>query len=475
MLCSKIYLKQPSCGFILLIALNGCFRSVLVLIIPLLLSSCAIYAPDHRTTLNRNLPKRFSIDSTKGPNIEEKWWKSFQSLELNGLIAEALTNSPSIQQAWARLAYADAIAAKVNAMRYPDVSYQATASDTRNRAKTTIKSYFTGLVAAYELDLWGRIQSETEAVALDREASQEQLNTVAVTLSAQVAKNWTGIIAQRLQTELFRKQLEANQTLLELIELRFRKSFATALDVYQQRQTVTDAKARIPLSELREQLLVNQLAALLGRDDFQSLVLSSKKLPTVGTLPSIGIPSDVLACRPDVRRAWLRLRSADWTVSVARADRLPAVRLSAASSYTSPKSSELFDDWFSNLVGEVTGPLLEGGRRRAEVARTRAVVDERLADYREIVLNAIREIEDALISEQKQCNYIVALDQNLELNQNAYREAFTRYQNGLIEYPPVLVEFLGLQTLEHDCVKAQYDLIQYRIDLYWALGGRGFQ
>jgi len=436
-----------------------------------LLSSCAIFAPDERTKLNTTVPEQFSLYS-QTLDTTNRWWESFESADLNALVDEALTNSPSIQQAWARLAQAEAIAAKAGAARYPSLNYEGKAGTTRNGATgNTVEAYSIGLTAAYEVDLWGRIKSQTEAAALDREASREQLNTVAISLSSQVALRWTGIVAQRLQTDLIRRQLESNQTSLELIELRFRKSFANALDVYQQRQAVAGTQSRIPLAELREELLHNELAALLGRADFQALEVPAAQLPTLSNLPALGIPADVLANRPDVRQAGLRLQSADWSVSAARADRLPAIRLTASGGYAGVSAADLFDDWIANLAASLAGPIFDGGRRKAEVARTRAVANERLGAYRETVINAMKEVEDALVSEEKQREYIIALDHNLALSRSSYKEAVNRYRNGLIEYLPVLVELVSLQNLERDRVVAQFNLLQYRINLYRALGG----
>ena len=438
----------------------------------LLLSSCAVFAPDERAELNNGLPEQFSLYGDGATDAENRWWESFQSLELNLLVEEALTNSPTIQQAWARLAQAEAIAIKAGAARYPSLDYDAKVSGARNsNIDHTIENASLGLNASYEVDLWGRIKSQTEAAAFDRDASREQLKTAAITLASQTALSWTGIMAQRLQTELIHRQLESNKTSLELIELRFRKSLATALDVYQQRQAVAGTESRIPLAELREELLFNGLAALLGRADFKTLEIPDEPLPTLSNLPSIGIPADVLANRPDVRQAGLSLQSADWTVSAARADRLPAIRLTASANYGNNNTIDLFDDWFANLAASVTGPIFDGGRRKAEVARARAVVNERLATYRATVVNAIKEVEDALVSEQKQREYIIALDRNLELSRNSYKEAVNRYRNGLIEYLPVLVELVSLQNLERDRVEAQYNLLRYRINLYRALGG----
>ncbi len=436
-----------------------------------LLSSCAIFAPEDRADLNEDLPEQFSLYS-QSLGATNHWWESFQSMELNALVDEALTNSPSIQQAWARLAQAEAIAKQAGAARLPSLGYTGSAAASRDSIfNSTTESYSLGLAATYEVDLWGRVKSQSEAAALNREASREQFNTVAITLASQTALRWIGIISQRLQTEVIHKQLEANETSLELIELRFRRSLSTALDVYQQRQTVAGTESLIPLAELREELLHNELAVLLGRANFQSLEIPDEQLPNLGKLPALGIPADVLANRPDVRAAGLSLQSADWSVSAARADRLPAIRLTATGNYANANASDLFDDWFANLAGSLTGPIFDGGRRKAEVARTRAVADERLAAYREIVINAVKEVEDALVSEQKQHEYIALLDERLTAANRSYEESVNRYRNGLIEYTTVLLQLNTLQTLERDRVAAQFNLLQYRINLYRALGG----
>ena len=126
-------------------------------------------------------------------------------------------------------------------------------------------------------------------------------------------------------------------------------------------------------------------------------------------------------------------------------------------------------------LGRQVGLSIERERAESHVAvseaRTRAVVEERLGAYRATVINAIKEVEDALISEQKQRDYIVALDQRLEAARLSYGESINRYRNGLIEYTTVLIQLNTLQALERDRVAAQYDLLQYRINLYRALGG----
>ena len=434
-------------------------------------SGCVAFQPPERDASPVVMPEQFGMYTEPRTEIDP-WWPALEAPELTRLIETALGQNFTIQQAWARLAQAEAIAVQAGAARVPSVGYDGGASATRTGATdNTIESYSLGVNASYELDLWRRVKSQTEAAALDRDASREQLNTAMITLTSQVALRWTAILSQRLQLDVIRNQLTANETSQELIELRFRKSLSSALDVYQQRQTVAGTASVIPLAELREELLSNELAALLGRTDLQSLSITDDALPSIGAVPGIGIPADVLANRPDVRQAGLQLQSADWSVSAARADRLPAIRLTASASYASSDAADLFDDWIANLAGNLTGPIFDGGRRKAEVERTRAVVDERLGAYRATVINAIKEVEDALTSEQKQRDYLGALDQRLDAARLSYGESINRYRNGLIEYTTVLIQLNTLQALERDRVAAQYDLLQYRINLYRALGG----
>jgi NodT family efflux transporter outer membrane factor (OMF) lipoprotein len=454
--------------------------TVLLLLLAALATSCAVFAPEDRNGQFTDLPEHFSLYSEQPADETNRWWTAFNSPELDALIEEALTNSPTIQQAWARLAQADAIARKTGAAQYPTLDYNAGASaNTRestappNAGRDSFNSYNLGLAAAYEIDLWGRVKSTEEAASLDREASRENLNTVAITLASRVSRSWIAIISQRLQLDVIDIQLEANTRSLELIELRFRNALSTALDVYQQRQTVAATESLVPQRELIVETERNQLAALLGRMDLHSLEITHNALPELKPLPPTGIPADVLANRPDVRQAGLQLQSADWQVSAARADRLPAIRLTASAGYGNSNidASEIFDNWAANLAGSITGPIFDGGRRKAEVERARAVADERLAAYRETVITAIREVEDALVSEQKQREFVEKLDVRLDAARKSYEESINRYRNGLIDYTTVLIQLNTLQSIERDRVAAQFALIGYRIDLYRALGG----
>jgi NodT family efflux transporter outer membrane factor (OMF) lipoprotein len=292
-----------------------------------------------------------------------------------------------------------------------------------------------------------------------------------MTLAAEVVQRWLAIVEQQQLRAILTEQLETNKTYLELVELRFRKSLVSALDVYQQRQTVSDVQKQIPLVEAQEQVLRHELAVLLGRPPTATLTLGSYDLESVPAFPLTGVPAELLLNRPDVRAALARLKAADHRVAAARADRLPAIRLSGGIGYSADDIANVFDDWFLNLAGGLTGPLFDGRRREAEAERTLAVVEERLADYRLTVLTAIREVEDAIVQERKQAEYIDALARQLADARNALREASQRYRKALNDYLPVLAALERTQQLTRSLVTARRDLLTFRVNLYRALGG----
>lgn len=441
-----------------------------------LLNACSPFKPQARPTPAADLPKTFSIYTTESQPLQ-RWWQQFNDPELNALIAEALTDNLTLKEAWSRLNQARAVAVQAGAVLYPDltgiagVSYERQRSQNGSQKTQFNDDYFLGLTSSYELDFWGRIRSERESALLDVSAAREDFNTVAMTLAAEVALRWINIISQRMQKRLLEHQLQTNQTYLGLIELRFRKAMVSALDVYQQKQIVEDVRAEIPLVEAQEQLLRHELALLLGNPPQTFLKISRIDMPQPADIPATGLPADLLAARPDLRAAGMRLQAADWQVAAARANRLPAISLTARAQYGTGELDLLFDNWLLSLAGNLTAPLFDGSYRKMEVERRMALADENLATYRQAVLTAIKEVEDALVTESKQREHIKGLERVTDTARKALREAGNRYRNGLTDYLPVLTQLLKVQGLERDLIRQQTNLLIARINLYRALGG----
>jgi NodT family efflux transporter outer membrane factor (OMF) lipoprotein len=440
----------------------------------LALSSCTPFAPAARSASEETqLPASFSLqDSLKDP--KQRWWETVGDEQLNSFVDEAFFGNQTLLSYWARLEKAQAQARKAGADLKPALAGDAGASYTKIKTddgSVENENYGIGLIASYEVDLWGRIRATHDSALLEAEASKEDLNAAAMTVAAEVAERWVSILSQRLQRQLLEQQLASNKTYLDLVELRFRRSLASALDIFQQRQLVERVKAQLPLIEMQEHMLENQLALLLGRMPNQVPQITRQEFPVFETLPAAGLPVQLLHNRPDIAAAFRRLEAADQDLAAARADRLPALRLTGSAAYDSDELEKLFDNWIVNLAASLTVPIFDGSRRKAEVEINLAAVHQQLAEYRLVVLSAVREVEDALITETKIREHIAGLENQLEASQAALEEAGFRYTNGLIDYLPVLTQLLSVQNLELDLISRRSDLLIARMNLYRAIGG----
>jgi NodT family efflux transporter outer membrane factor (OMF) lipoprotein len=439
-------------------------------------ASCSPFKPRTRQSPAGELPPAFSLYTAESEPAK-RWWEEFNDPDLNALIIKMLSDNLTLKEAWARLNQVRALAVQAGAALYPDLTGTAGASYTRQRSgngsRKTVSNdnYFLGGVSSYELDLWGRVRSGRKSALLEASAAREDVNAAAMTLAAEVAQRWVNIIAQRMQKRLLEHQLQTNLIFLELVGLRFHMAMVSVLDVYQQKQVVEDIKAEIPLVEAREQLLRHELALLLGKPPQTFLNISREELPKPIEIPATGLPADLLSSRPDLRAAGMRLWAADWQVAAARADRLPAISLTAQAHYGEADVDVLFDNWLLSLAGNLTAPIFDGKRRAAEVDRSLAVVDEKVSAYRQTVLTAIKEVEDALVNESKQREHINGLEKVTATARKALKEAGNRYRKGLTDYLPVLTQLLTVQGLERNLIQQQANLLGARISLYRALGG----
>ena len=455
------------------------FRQIgLVVSLAIVSGSCALIRPARDRAAPVDLPSEFSRESGAAPSMS-RWWESFGSPDLNWLVEQALSSNFAVRRAWARLDQASELAIQAGADRWPALAFDASARRARSLvtgvngepAPKTADQFALGLAAAYEVDLWGRVSSGVKAARLDLQASRDDLETAAISVAAEIAEAWFSAIEQQAQLQLLNDQLDVSRSYRELTEFRFQQGQASALDVYQQRQQEAFVRAQIPPVESRLAVLKNTLAVLSGRIPGRLDVALPGRLPEAPDRPAAGLPAALLENRPDVRAASARLRAADQRTHAAAANRLPTLRLAGGAGYQNSEVSELFDDWIWNLAAGLTGPVLDGGRRASEVRRTRAVAEELLNSYGLTVLTALREVEDALVQEDRQRELRDRQREQLALARDTLEQARARYLRGLSDYLPVLTALQSIQILERADLVAQRQWLSYRLQLYRALGG----
>lgn len=446
-----------------------------------LLCSCA-HTPRKPGDLPVVIPESYALSGDREAS-PDRWWTSFDDARLNGLVSEALGGNFSLRQAQHRLEQAHAVARKAGAEQAPQVNAEAGAARSRSRVTDatgttglqTRSQFGLSLAASYEVDLWGRVRSTKRAAVLDAQAARDSLDTAAMTLVAQIGDAWYRLAALDVGLALLHGQIESSEQQVRLLELRFDTGQATALDVWQQREQLAALRTLPPRLEAGLATGRHQLAVLLGRPPQSTHDLAPAGLPALPPLPATGLPADLLERRPDVRAALKSVRAENERAAAALADRLPALRLTASAGYSAPDAAELFDDWLWNIAGNLLAPVLDGGRRRAEAERSRAVARERLARCGDVLLNAMREVEDALINESKQGELIERQAEQYEMTRQTLQQARSRYRRGLSDYLPVLDALVREQSVARDLLETRRERLSYRIQLYRALGGQWMQ
>ncbi|MDP6634722.1 MAG: TolC family protein [Phycisphaerae bacterium] len=428
-------------------------------------------------------PKTFSMSGAgKTP---DKWWTVLGDAELNKLIDTALQDNLDLIATWDRLAEARAAAVRADAGLYPSLTGTGAASRTRTETHkgpggigaplgTTYASSFSlGLAAAYEADLWGRVRSTSDAGRLDVLVSREDLDAAAITLTAEVAETWYRLIESRRQLALLDSQIETSKQILELVELRFGLGKVPAIDLLQQKQQLESKRAEKVRTYSAVKVLEHQLAVLLGKAPGAFKAAGGVLPNKLPDLPETGLSADLIRRRPDVRSAHYRVAAANKRVAAAIADRFPRVSLSLQSSTSTTRVRDLFDNWFATLAANLTAPILDGGSRAAEVDRTKAVASRQLHAYAQKILKAIKEVEDALVRESRQREYIDSLGKQLVFAADVIAKTRQRYANGdkAVDYLRILAALESHQRLERTILQARRELIDFRIGLYRALAG----
>jgi NodT family efflux transporter outer membrane factor (OMF) lipoprotein len=441
-------------------------RMVLLLAFTVGLAGCASAPTTPPQT--QLVPAHFSASGQV--TAQRRWWRELHDPALDRLVAQALRDNPGLDAVEARLRQAREVWRQAGADRLPTLDLGVSATEAANAA-TTNDSRSVTLTAGYEVDLWGRLAAAERSKGFTYRATAEDLQTSALTLSAEVSRTWYEMVAQRETLQLIAEQEKTAESYLEVLRLRFVAGRARAADILQQRELVASLKGERAQAESALATARHAMAALLGRSPDQAPSAAEAALPALPPLPKTGLPAELLSRRPDLRQARFTLRATEEDVAVAAADRLPKLTLTGTAASRAEAWADLLQDWSRTLVANLTAALFDGGRRRAEVERTRARVEEAVANYRKTILDALVEVEDALAQERQQRSYLNQVDTRVRLSRQILERQTDYYRSGGGDFLNVLDAQRTLQARERERITARRQLIEYRIALYRALAG----
>ncbi|WP_226662398.1 efflux transporter outer membrane subunit [Microbulbifer aggregans] len=426
------------------------------------------------------LPDTFSRSGSA--YVGEQWWRSFDDPQLADLVELALHSSPDLQATYWRLKQADAAAEQARSGFWPRLTGALENTEQRRAssngfdfsgAENEGNSWSGSLAAAYEVDLWGRVRSGARAAEAGRLAQEENLNTAALTLAAEVSGIWMQLEEQWGQARLLEGQLDTNRKTLRALELRFGSGVSAAADVLQQRQLVEQSTQELDQSRANLEILRAQLAALLGiaPQMLPAVALQYDALPTLPALPDTGIPAKLLLRRPDVKRAQRELLQGHYLARQAWAERLPSLSLSLFFSGGGTSLSDIAEDWLLNLSAAIEGVIFDGGALSAAKRQQQAVEQERWSVFRNAVTQALSEVEQALVNEEAIAARIGHLQERVQLADQITVRQRRAYGLGAVDFLNVLSATNNQQSLERQLLTARRELLENRVTLYRALSG----
>ncbi len=430
-----------------------------------------------------------------------RWWSVFEDPVLDGLIATAMDQNLDVEQAALRIGEARAQRDAAAGAFYPSVESTSVAGRLRSgaggigqalggssggstsgasgggessSASFTTNLFQVGFDATWEPDLFGRVRRNVQAADAAVRSAEDQRGDAMVSMAAEIARAYMTLHGAERQRAITLADIASQEYLQALIDSRNRAGLVPTSDVATQRVQVSAARARLPQVEQSILTNRNRLALLLalppGAVDER---VASGRLPSLPPAIPVGLPGDLLRRRPDIRRREADAEAATARIGVAKAALFPSVRFGAVGSLSSNRVSDLFD-WASRfgLIGaQLSIPIFQGGQLRSQVRVADFQAQEAVLTYRQTVLNAFHDVDNAMLTYAQDQRRTSDLDKQFDDSKHGRDLARDRYTSGLGAYIDVL-------NAEHQVSQAELDLAQSTVTastdlvaLFKALGG----
>lgn len=467
-------------------------RSLSLLVALATLTGCAT-ASKYRTPLLKT-PAAYSQNTGARNAVNTaalaEWWKAFGDDKLTSLVERAIANNLDVQIAQARLREARASLRSTQAQKQlPTGNFNANSSRSKTSTDNpqipklgggslipdTYSTYQAYFDTSYELDLFGGKRHEVEASTAEAQSYEENLRSTLVSIVAEVARDYLQLRQYQEQLVVAQRTETSRRDTLKITQVRYKAGLVTDLDVANAAASVASTQASIPTVQSNTTQMIHAISVLLGMNPAELAGELNSGGPIPASPPSIptGLPSDLLRRRPDVRQAERNLAAADARVGVQVSSLFPSITLTAQYGGQSGSALNLVDAAarFFTLGPQLKWGLLNYGATKANIRAAEARRDQQYITYQKTALTAFQEVENALVSYNKENERLAALDESVRQYRKAADVAMTRYTQGLANFLDVLDAQRSLHGAEDLLVQSRAALDIDLIALYKALGG----
>jgi multidrug efflux system outer membrane protein len=458
------------------------FKKVILLAAALSLAGCAVGPNYKRPAVNAPTVFRGTTNAVSTNSFADlPWWSVFKDPVLQDLVQVALTNNYDLRIILTRVDQARALQAQTRSQFLPQVDYRGDATRGRNsflgspspNGGRTMDSFLGGFEAAWEVDLWGRVRRMNEAARANFMATQEGRRSVRISLVSGVASSYFELLELDERLAIAQHTRDSYQRSFKLFDDQRTAGLASSLEVSRANLALRSVSADIPEIERQIDLKENEINILLGRNPApipRTARLVAQEFPV--EIP-VGLPSDLLERRPDIRLAEQRVRQANAEIGVAVGDFFPRVGLTTFYGGASAELHNLVktsaNTW--SLAASAAGPLFTGGRLTGRYRQAKAASAEAKLQYQDTALIAFREVSDALISRRRFEEGRVEQAGAVEAGRQAVELATVRYKEGKASYYEVLEAQQQLFPAENILSRLEVSRRLAVVQLYQALGG----
>lgn len=432
--------------------------------------------------------EQFAPETNQPSQDLSRWWQLFHDPQLDALVEEAAQANHDLRLAEARVREARAQSGVTRSALFPSVD--ASGSYARQRLSQNTPNAFAaqaageslqgnyfnaGLDMNWELDIFGGNRRALEASQADLAASVETRRGVLITVIGDVGLSYLDLRGLQKQLAVARDNLRLQEQTLDLTRDRFRAGLASELDTARAEAQAADTRSSIPLLEQDIQRSIHRLGILIGKEPAElesQLGVVAPIPPAVPGIP-VGLPSDLLRRRPDIRNAERQLEAATARIGVATADLFPRFFLTGSAGLQSINASDFFDagSRFWSIGPSVQWPIFTAGRIRQNIKVQNAREEQAAIRYEQTVLTSLEEVENALVACGKEQEHRRALVESEAANRRAVELADERYRSGLVDFLNVLDTQRSLLVVQDELAQSDRTIDQNLVRLYKALGG----
>ena len=456
----------------------------------LLLSGCAVGPEYKRPTVS--VSQNWTVNQSPEINTNEpteQWWTTFNDAEFSRLIERAVKANLDLRIAAARVVEARASSGIAKSGLFPSVNATTSASRNRQRVIATspgshgspllvpveFNNYQGGFDASWELDVFGRIRRDLQAANADALAVTEARRAVLVTVLGDTGRSYVELRGLQLRLDIAEKNINIQQDTLDLTQSRAKAGLATEFDVARARAQLETTESVVPTLESGIETSIHRLSVLLGEEPgtLRAELLPQGPVPILPPEVPVGLPSDLLERRPDIREAEVQVMAATSRVGEAKADFFPRFTLLGTAGR---QASQLHDITLGmgNYFGAgpaISLPIFTGGRLRSQLHVQDARLQQAAIIYRATILSALEETENGLVNYSHEQTRRERLESAVKSNEEAVKLSSETYRAGLTDFLSVLDAERELYANEDLLAQSRTTQAVNLIALYKALGG----